>query len=156
MESWNIFLSVVLVFNIIGNICLAVIRYRLGEKHLLLSLVENFKWMPMFSIFFGGLSFHIGRAILSHMFGIDMQWGATAKEKENSNFFKEVPKVAKNFMWMYLIMALLIGAMIYLGCFAPRGYEIREIAAVVPMVVMVVSHTLLPFALNPSFMKFNY
>ena len=53
--------------------------------------------MPMFAIFFGGLSFHLSLAILSHMFNINMSWGTTAKEKDDSNFFKEIPKIFKNF-----------------------------------------------------------
>jgi hypothetical protein len=90
------------------------------------------------------------------MLGIDMQWGATAKEKENSNFFKEVPKIAKSFKWMYLTIFPLVGAMIYLGVFAPYGWEIKDVTAVVPLAVMIVSHALLPFVLNPSIMIFNY
>lgn len=53
-------------------------------------------------IFFGGLSFHLNLAILAHMFSINMEWGATAKEAEASNFFKEMPKIFKSFKWMYL------------------------------------------------------
>jgi hypothetical protein len=156
LQSWNIFLSVVLIFNLVGNICLAVVRYRLGEKSLLGSLIENFKWMPMFAIFFGGLSFHVNLAILAHMFGINMQWGATAKEKESSNFFKEVPKIARSFKWMYLVLFPLVGGMIYLGIFAPYGYEITDVTAVLPLAVMICSHAVLPFVLNPSIMIFNY
>lgn len=74
MESWKIFVALVVVFNIAGNVCLAVLRYRLGEKGLLASMAENFKWMPMFTVFFGGLSFHLNCAIFSHLFHINMQW----------------------------------------------------------------------------------
>jgi hypothetical protein len=42
------------------------------------------------------------------------------------------------------------------GCFAPKGWEITEIAAVVPMAMTLISHALLPFLLNPSLMIFNY
>jgi hypothetical protein len=112
--------------------------------------------MPMFTIFFGGLSFHLNCAILAHLLHIDMQWGATAKEKENSNFFEEIPKIFKNFKWMYLFLAIITGIMIYLGTAAPRGWDIKGITAVVPMAVTVISHALVPFVLNPSLMVFNY
>jgi hypothetical protein len=148
--------SLVVVFNLGGNISLAILRYRLGERSLLGSLGENFKWMPMFTIFFGGLSFHLNCAILAHLLHIDMQWGATAKEKENSNFFQEIPKIFKNFKWMYLFLAIITGIMIYLGTAAPRGWDIKGITAVVPMAVTVISHALVPFVLNPSLMVFNY
>lgn len=110
----------------------------------------------MFMIFFGGLSFHLNCAILAHLFHIDMQWGATAKEKENSNFFEEVPKIFKNFKWMYLFLIIVAGAMVYLGNFSPRGWDIKGLTAVVPMTVTLVSHSLVPFVLNPSLMVFNY
>ncbi|KAF2864818.1 glycosyl transferase family group 2-domain-containing protein [Massariosphaeria phaeospora] len=156
VESWKIFVSLIVVFNIMSNISLAILRYRLGEMGLLQSLKENFKWMPVFVIFFGGLSFHVSLAILSHMFSIDMNWGATAKEKDDSNFFKELPKIFSRFKWMYLVMVPLVGGMIYLGCFAPHGWEINGFTSVVPMATIVASHMLFPFALNPSLMVFNY
>jgi hypothetical protein len=210
MESWKVFVSLIAVFNIFGNISLAILRHRLSEKSLLSSLAENFKcksntrispfpnlkllhqpsalnghcmWrgentmsirassrflkraklivitksgMPMFSIFFGGLSLHLTCAILAHLFSIDMQWGATSKEKENSNFWKEIPKIFATFKWMYMIILILVGGMIYLGFFAPRGWEIRGVTAVVPMAITLGSHALVPFLLNPSLMIFSY
>ncbi|EER25724.1 hypothetical protein D8B26_004179 [Coccidioides posadasii str. Silveira] len=156
LESWKVFLGLILVFPLLGNICLAIIRYRLAEKSLWGALLENFKWAPMMAIFFGGISFHISLAILSQMFRVNMEWGATAKEKVDSNFFKEMPKIFKSFKWMYAVVLPLIGGMVYLGCFAPRGWEITEIAAVVPLSVTLASHALLPLLLNPSLMIFNY
>jgi hypothetical protein len=82
LESWRVFVTLTVVFALVSNITLALLRYRLGEKGFMASLFENFKWMPLFFIFFGGLSFHLNLAILSHMFSINMEWGATAKELE--------------------------------------------------------------------------
>jgi hypothetical protein len=144
------------VFNILSNITLAIIRSRMGEQNILSSVLENLKWMPMFAIFFGGLSFHLSLSILAHMFGVDMQWGATSKEKENSNFFKEIPKILNSFKWLFATMFLCIGMMIYLGCYAPRGWEIKGVTAVVPLAMTVISHILMPLVLNPSLMVFNY
>lgn len=110
----------------------------------------------MFSIFFGGLSYHLSAAILAHLLSIDMQWGATAKEKEDSNFWQEVPRIFKTFKWMYVLIACITGAMIYLGCFAPRGWEINGVTTVVPLAVTLCSHALAPFVLNPSLMIFSY
>jgi len=149
-------LSLLLVFNVMSNVALAILRYRLGEKGLLEALVENFKWMPIFVIFFGGLSFHVACAILSHMFSIDMNWGATSKEKTDSNFFAEMPKIFSRFKWMYMVMIPLAGGMVYLGCFAPPGWDISGFTTTVPLATIIISHCLFPFALNPSLMVFNY
>lgn len=156
VESWQVFIALLVVFNLMSNICLAIMRYRLGEMGLLQSLFENFLWMPFFMIFFGGVSFHILLAIGAHMFSIDMNWGATAKEKDDSNFFAEVPKIWRRFKWMYLLMFGFIGCFIYLGNFAPHGWEIDGLTSVLPFAVTVGMHCLLPIALNPSLMVFNY
>jgi len=177
LSSWQILMSLIAVFNVLGHIALAVIRYRTSEKSLLGALGENFKWSPMLSVFFGGLSFHVSTALLAYLFHVDMTWGATSKEKENSNFFNEIPKIFKTFMYMYICIALLTAGMIYLGCFAPRGWEIRDFTAIgessavlthenqihsltvvllVPLAINIVSHALTPLVLNPSLMVFNY
>lgn len=156
LDSWKVLISLLLVFNIMSNTALAAIRYRTGERSLLSSLFENFKWMPLMTIFFGGLSFHVSGALLAHLFHIDMQWGATSKEKENSNFFQEVPKIFREFKYMYILLFLLTGAMIYIGVWAPRGWAITDFTAIVPLAISIASHALTPIALNPSLMVFNY
>lgn len=70
IDSWKIFVALLVVFSGLGNFCLAVLRYRLGEKSLISALIENFKWMPMFAIFFGGISFHLFLALAAHMYVI--------------------------------------------------------------------------------------
>ncbi|EOA91478.1 hypothetical protein ACJQWK_03494 [Exserohilum turcicum] len=156
VESWKVFIVLIIVFNGMSNVCMAIMRYRLGEASLIGAMVENIKWMPFFMVFFGGISFHILLALCSHMFSINMSWGATAKEKDNSNFFAELPKIWKRFKWMYMIMIAMVGGMIYLGCFAPHGWSITGTTAVVPWSVTVVMHCLLPIVLNPSLTVFNY
>lgn len=74
IESWKIFVALIVVFSGLGNVCLAVLRYRLGQRTLISALWENFKWMPMFAIFFGGMSFHLFLALSAHMFSINMEW----------------------------------------------------------------------------------
>ncbi|KAF2032045.1 hypothetical protein EK21DRAFT_61793 [Setomelanomma holmii] len=156
IQSWDVFIVLVIVFNVMSNLCFAVLRYRVGEAGLMQALIENIKWTPFFIFFFGGVSFHILMAICAHMFNINMSWGATAKEKENSNFFQEIPKIWKRFKWMYMLMFASVGAMIYLGAFAPRGWNISGLTSVLPWSVIVSMHCLLPIALNPSLMIFNY
>ncbi|KAK3378037.1 glycosyl transferase family group 2-domain-containing protein [Podospora didyma] len=156
MSSWQVFVSLIAVFNIMGHVALATLRYRNGERSFFGSLLENFKWTPMLTVFFGGLSFHVSGALLAHLFHVDMQWGATSKEKENSNFFAEIPKILQTFKYMYIFVILVGAAMIYLGLYAPRGWLITDFTAIVPLAVNLVSHALTPLVLNPSLMVFNY
>lgn len=67
VNSWNIWITLIIVFNGLGNIALATLRYRNGERSFLGSLLENFKWLFVLFIFLGGISIHVSEALLAHM-----------------------------------------------------------------------------------------
>ena len=158
IDSWKVWFSIVIVFNGLGNIALAVMRYRIGDRSFLGALLENFKWILMLGIFLGGLSLHVSQALLAHMFEIDMTWGATSKEAEFSNFFIEVPKVLKRFKFSIAFSLLGIVAMIVLAVapFVPHDWRIQDFVAILPMATVTASHLLLPIALNPALMTFSW
>ncbi|KAI9826980.1 MAG: hypothetical protein M1819_007074 [Sarea resinae] len=158
IDSWKVWFSIVIVFNGLGNIALAVMRYRIGERSFFAALLENFKWVLMLAIFLGGLSLHISQALLCHMFEVNMTWGATAKEAEFSNFFIEVPKVLKKFKFSMAFALIGIVGMIVLAVapFVPYDWQIKDFVAILPMATVTVSHMLLPIALNPALMTFSW
>lgn len=158
IDSWKVWFSIVIVFNGLGNIALAIMRYRIGQKSFFGALMENIKWILMLAIFLGGLSLHVSSALLAHMFEIDMTWGATSKEAEFSNFFIEVPKVLKRFKWSMLFALVSIIGMIILaeGTFIPYSWQIKDFTAILPMSTVAASHMLLPIALNPALMTFSF
>ncbi|KAK6081531.1 hypothetical protein SCUP234_04736 [Seiridium cupressi] len=158
VDSWQVWFSIIIVFNGLGNIALAVMRYRVGERSLLGAVWENFKWTFMLAIFLGGLSLHVSQALLAHMFEIDMTWGATSKEAEFSNFFIEVPKVLKKFKFSMLFSLIFIVGMIILAVapFVPYDWRITDFVAILPMATVATSHFLLPLALNPALMTFSW
>ena len=150
--------SIVIIFNGLGNIALAVLRYRTTGQPFFASLAENFKWVPMLAVFLGGLSLHVSQAILCHMFEINIQWGATAKEVEFSNFFLEVPKVFARFKWSILFALAMIICMIVLAVcpFIPFSWSVVDFTAILPMSTVCLSHLLLPIVLNPALMTFSW
>jgi hypothetical protein len=158
VDSWKVWFSILIVFNGLGNLALAVMRYRIGERSLLFALYENLKWTFMLAIFLGGLSLHVSQALLSHMFEIDMTWGATAKEAEFSNFFIEVPKVLKKFKFSMTFGVIGIVGMIILAVapFIPYSWHITDFVAILPMATVTGSHLLLPLVLNPALMTFSW
>lgn len=158
VDSWQVWFSIIIVFNGLGNVALAIMRYRVGERGLLYALYENFKWTFMLAIFLGGLSLHVSQALLAHMFEIDMTWGATSKEAEFSNFFIEIPKVLKKFKFSMLFSLLFIAGMIILAVapFVPYDWRITDFVAILPMATVATSHFLLPLALNPALMTFSW
>ncbi|KAB5562728.1 glycosyl transferase family group 2-domain-containing protein [Coniochaeta sp. 2T2.1] len=158
VDSWQVWFSIIIVFNGLGNVALAVMRYRLGERNLLYAFFENFKWTLLLAIFLGGLSLHVSQALLAHMFEIDMTWGATSKEAEFSNFFIEVPKVLKKFKFSMIFSLTFIVGMVIMAVapFVPVGWRITDFVAILPMATVAVSHFLLPLALNPALMTFSW
>ncbi|KIW94381.1 uncharacterized protein Z519_04357 [Cladophialophora bantiana CBS 173.52] len=160
IDSWKVWFSIVIVFNGLGNIALAVMRYRIGQKSFIPALVENFKWIVMLSIFLGGLSLHVSQALLAHMFEIDMTWGATSKEAEFSNFFIEVPKVVRKFKFSIAFAFVGIVGMTVLatnpGGYIPYDWIIVDFIAILPMSTVTASHLLLPIVLNPALMTFSW
>lgn len=156
VDSFKIFFAIVIVFSALGNFALAILRYRIEERSLLAAFWENFKWVPMLTIFLGGISLHVSQALLSHMFGVDMQWGATSKEVENITFFQEVPRVMKRFKFTFIFCILMIIMMIYMAEFAPDMWKIRLLIAIWPMGMVTFCHFALPIVLNPNLMLFTW
>jgi len=95
---------------------------------------------------------------LAHMFEVNMTWGATSKEAEQTNFFVEVPRVLKSFKFSIAFALIGIITMIILGCapFIPYDWQIKDFIAILPMSTVCVSHFLLPIVLNPGMMQFTF
>ena len=100
--------------------------------------------------FFGGLSIPVSQAILAHCFSYNMTWGATKKEVERSNFFKEIPKIFKRFWFSWLVAWTLVFIMIILSTPAvPIQWRIdgSAWAVIFPLAVVAGGHILFPVRL---------
>ncbi|KAF2707819.1 hypothetical protein K504DRAFT_435857 [Pleomassaria siparia CBS 279.74] len=155
VDSFKIYFAIIVVFTALGNISLAWLRYRL-EGHLLRNLLTNFKWVPLLVIFLGGVSLHISQALLSHMFGYDMQWGATAKEVENVTFFEEIPRVIKRFKYTFVFCIVMTATIVVLATVVPFQWRIEFFTPIWPLACCILSHFLLPIVLNPNLMLFTW
>jgi hypothetical protein len=108
--------------------------------------------------FFGGLSIHLSKALLAHLISYDIQWGATKKEVERSNFFVEIPKILERFRVALILSALSIVALVVFTLdFVPREWQIKEDWSVIfPLALTAACHILYPIVLNPWLMVFSY
>lgn len=156
IDSFKVYFAIVVVFTGLGNLALAVLRYRIGEGGILSNLGENLKWIPLLVVFLGGISLHVSQALLCHMLSINMTWGATAKEVENITFFQEIPRVLKRFKWTFIFCALLTATMVCLAYVAPPMWRITFFTPIWPLACVVVCHFLLPIVLNPNLMLFTW
>ncbi len=76
-----------------------------------------------------------------------MTWGATKKEVERSNFFKEVPKIFKRFWFPWLVSWILVAAMVILSTpLVPVQWRIdgSAWAVIFPLAVLAGCHILYP------------
>ena len=74
---------------------------------------------------------------------------------EDSNFFKEVPRLIKDF-WYTFIYAICCLILIIFGVFIfPWNWRINEIIAIFPLALSAASHFLLLIVLNPALMQFT-
>ena len=156
IDSFKIFFAIIVVFSALGNVALAVLRYRLNQMGLLEAFYTNFKWVPLLAIFLGGISLHVSQALLSHMFSIDMSWGSTAKEVNNTTFFEELPKLLRKFKITFLFCIIGTGIIVACAFFIPPLWRINELVAIFPLANLIFSHFMLPIVLNPSLMLFTF
>lgn len=157
IDSFKIWFSLICVFNGLGNVSLAVYRYRIGQTSVVRGLITNYKWLPLLTIFLGGISLHVSQALLCHMFSIDMTWGATAKEVDKSTtFVEEWKKLFRKFRGTFLFCFAVIVLMVGFARIVPPLWRINEHNATIPLAVLVVMHFLMPVALNPGLMMLRW
>jgi hypothetical protein len=91
---------------------------------------------PCSFFFFGGLSIPISQALLAHLFSYNITWSATVKEVERSNFFKEIPKIARRFWFpMGCSFLVVVGMVVCSMRFVPVEWRVDGAgwAVVVPL-----------------------
>jgi hypothetical protein len=156
IDSFKVYVAIVFVFTLFGNFSLGWLRHRVEDRNPFYSLYENFKWIPMLTIFLGGLSLHVSQALLSHFFGIDMEWGSTSKEVEDVPFHEAMRAVGKKFRWTFAFCVVMTAVMVVCAYAIQHDWQIRLLIACWPMGTVIFNHTLLPIVLNPQLMTFTW
>ncbi|ODN96436.1 hypothetical protein L198_04150 [Cryptococcus wingfieldii CBS 7118] len=124
LESWQVFLTCIVIFCGLSNVSSAIFQYRLNTNSIGNALVQNFKWIFFFFFFFCGMSWHLTTALCAHLTGYNMQWASTVKEVELSHFFKEWPAMWKRFWDIWLISwAIILGVAFMASPIVPIGYR---------------------------------
>lgn len=155
IDSMRVFISVMVVFGCATQLAYIIGRYRIYKKSVLKMIIE-FRWSLLFTVFIGGLAWHMVVSIGCYFFSMDLQWGATAKDIDDSNFFKELPKAVKSYKFMYIICFAVILGMIALAYIVPYTFQIRLLVCALPLGWTVASHILAPIVLNPQLMTFSW
>lgn len=149
-SAFKILISTLVVFNIFTPFVNAVFRFRTHDGNLIYVLWENFKYITLLSIFFGGLSMHLTKPLLYHLFEIPISWSATAKTLENSHFFKEIPMVWRRYKFYYLAWTIIAVGMVVIALAVPETWKINDLLTVLPLAFFTGCSILSPLVLNPQ------
>ena len=103
---------------------------------------------------------HVLQAIACHMLSIDMSWGATSKEAENTTFFEEMSKILQKFKFTFVFCFVMIAVMVpskvrSVGRMVQYGWQTTTFTAIWPLST-VAFHFLLPLVLNLGLMQFTF
>lgn len=149
-EGFGVFVSVLLVFNLVGPFTNALIRYRAREGKFFENVYDNFKWSVLLIIFLGGISMHLSYALIAHLLSLKMEWGATAKSLEAGTFTSELPKIWARFKYMYGLLVVLALLQVGMAILVPFKYRIWGLTSNGPLLFMMAMHAAMPFALNSN------
>ncbi|KAN0066294.1 hypothetical protein ACQY0O_000388 [Thecaphora frezii] len=157
LTPFKIWVAVMFVFSVGNNMAQCICRFRAKQGGLVELAKEHLVWMPFMLTFFGGMSYHVLTALISHPLGINMTWGATVKDLEDSNFFLEVPAILKRF-WRPLILCLLmlVGVGVLSSDLLPLEWQIKSFFTFWPLILCAACHVLYPIVLNPALLRFSF
>ncbi|TKY89370.1 hypothetical protein EX895_001901 [Sporisorium graminicola] len=158
LAPFSVWVSVMIVFFAGGNVASILAKYRAKVDTLWHLTRDHLKWFGFLFLFFGGLSYHVMTALLSHPLGINMSWGATKKDLEDSNFFLEAPLIFKRFWKVLIIGVVSIGAVIVFQMphLLPLQWQIQGFSIFFPLVLVSSLHLMYPIALNPALLRFSF
>lgn len=155
--NFQTLVSVIVIY--LGGGCLGIItiRYRAGKGSWGHLAWESIKHIPFMTFFFCGLSYHVSTALLSHMLSINMTWGATLKDVEQTTVWAELPSIFKRFWRMFLICFTVIGGVIVTTfSFIPLQFQLSGVTDLLPVFSLCIMHILYPFVLNPNLVHFSF
>ncbi|UZJ55644.1 hypothetical protein CBS101457_004964 [Exobasidium rhododendri] len=157
VPSFKVFLACVVVYFGLGTLSLCIVRFRAGVGGFFPLLVENIKYLPFMVVFFGGLSYHVSTALLSHIFSFNMTWGSTLKDIDLTNFFHEAPLILKRHYRVFGFSMLLIAGLAILAAdFVPLEWRVSSFTVLFPAFLIYAFHILFPIVLNPNLIRFSF
>jgi hypothetical protein len=93
------------------------------------------------------MSIHLSKALIAHIISYDIQWGATKKEVERSNFFVEIPKLIQRFRVALILSFASIAMIVVLGLpnVVPVAWQINtDWSVIFPLALTAACHILYP------------
>lgn len=150
--SFQILIATLIVFDVAIPVINAVYRYRSRQSPLFYAIYQNFKWILLLCVFFGGLSLHVSQSLVWHLLGIPLSWGSTAKSLESSYFLKELPTIWKKYKMLYILVSIISTGLITMATkIVPETWRIMPtVFTGLPIGWVLACHATAPLLLNPQ------
>ncbi|UZJ55708.1 hypothetical protein CBS101457_005028 [Exobasidium rhododendri] len=157
VTSFTVLVACIVIYYGLGTLSLCIGRFRAGAGGFFPLLFEQCTYLPFMIVFFGGLSYHISSALLSHLFSFNMTWGSTLKDIELTNFFHEVPLILKRHNRVFISSTILIAGLAILDTeLIPLEWRINGFFVLFPPMLVYSFHILFPIVLNPNLIRFSF
>ncbi|GAA5852955.1 hypothetical protein JCM8547_004747 [Rhodosporidiobolus lusitaniae] len=157
LTSFEVWIACLVTYTGCGTLAIAVSRYRSQATSLWQASVQAITYLIPSCLFFSGLSWHVMTALLAHITGYNMQWGATQKDVTNPSITEEIPTTAyrHKFDWPLAIL-IIAGVIVMSTSLLPLQWRIDEATTMLPILWLCCGHFLYPILLNPAIMLFRF
>lgn len=122
-----------------------------GNASFIKLLWDQFKWVPLSTLFYASVLFHVTEVCFIYFFSMKVVWGATAKESAKKNCFTSLRETLVAYKWEYMVnVLLLLGYSVCLWYFQIsmyRGWSVMSYS---------IGHILGPILLNPRIMALQW
>jgi hypothetical protein len=155
IRSFDIMLTCTFIFGIIstfGNIMLSWRQQSLKGKNNIVKIVwEEIKWVPIVSMFFNSLMYHMTTASVVYFLDMKVVWGATIKESQDMDCLTAIKQTIHAFRNEFIMFIIIVAGYAFcLGYFdigMYRGWAVISYSA---------GHLLGPFLMNPHIMSLSH
>ncbi|CAN0191276.1 unnamed protein product [Scytosiphon promiscuus] len=156
-NTYDVFITVVFVFGVIGIFGAGTIRYRMGfagDVTIFQAYWIELRNAPAMTMFWSHILWHITTACWCYFWNLDIVWGATAKESTRSTFWVEFKDTLKRYKGMYISLTLLLGVFAFGMIYTDQEWTDQRLSF--PLTFYVATHLLGPFLLNPVLTRGYY
>jgi len=146
----SLFIGIILTYIAGISLYYTVIKYKFqcttentSKQWFIIILIIQLKYTTITYIYYSGLSSHICYTFCCYFFDINMSWGTTIKEIDNSTWLDHFLAL-KQYKFMYILVFIslvILWVLWWLNI-------ISELQAVFPILYNLISHALMPIILN--------
>lgn len=118
-----------------------VLLWKMGRRRTFVeSFIDSVRYLPFFILLFGGVSYHMCKALLFHAFSVKMTWSCTSKDV----IYLSMWEIFKEFWDMFCLCSILVCLIVICYVFD----IVTNIYSMIPLIIMVSLHVLMPFLLQ--------